>query len=105
MMTIRKLASMKGRSRLRKIALLFRQCSVSGCDPHYLASLVALAEETVGEVLDSDYDTAFLTHLIDGTHEGDRLSLALLDAYYLLSAALGETVADWDWEDEEGALD
>ncbi len=39
MMTIRKLASMKGRSRLRKIALLFRQCSVSGCDPHYLASL------------------------------------------------------------------
>ena len=105
MMTIRKLASMKGRSRLRKIALLFRQCSVSGCDPHYLASLVALAEETVGEVLDSDDDTEFLGRLVDGTHEGERLSLALLDAYYLLSAALGETVADWDWEDEEGALD
>lgn len=105
MMTIRKLASMKGRSRLRKIALLLRQCSVSGCDSHYLASLVALARETAGEVLAPDHDTTFLGHLVDGTQEGERLSLALLDAHHLLSAALGETVADWDWEDEEGDLD
>lgn len=105
MMTIRKLSSMKGRSRLRKIALLFRQCSVSGCDHDYLAALVALAAETAAEVLTSDYDTAFLSRLV-GIKEGDeRLPLALLDAHYLLSAALGETVADWDLEDEEGALD
>ena len=67
------------------IALLLRQCSVSGCDSHYLASLVALAEETAGEV-SPDHDTSFLGHLADGTQEGERLSLALLDAHHLLSA-------------------
>lgn len=105
MMTIRKLASLPERSRLRKIARLFRQCSRNGCDDHYLASLVALAEETAGRLFGSDYDAAYLARLVDDGQGEERRSRALLDAYYLLSAALGETVADWDLEDEEGSLD
>ncbi|MCK9548553.1 MAG: TrmH family RNA methyltransferase [Sphaerochaeta sp.] len=104
MITIRKLATMGAPSRLRKIALLFRQCSVAGCDDAYLASLVALAQQTAGEVFAGEHDLEYLTRLVDEVSP-ERRTLALLDAHYLLSAALGETVADWDREDDEGTLD
>lgn len=106
MITIRKLATLAPRSRLRKIARLFHQCAHTDCHPGYLTSLITMAQDTAVEVLGAEVECAFLDHLRPLVEADDEtLALALEDAYHLLLAALGESVADWDFEDGEGALD
>jgi len=106
MITIRKLRSLERRTRLGKCARLLYQCRDGNCSIAYLKELITLTIETADEVLGEEprsYLTALIP-LIENT-ESEAFALAMSDAHYLLLAAMGETVADWDLEDEVGELD
>lgn len=94
MISVKKLATLKSRVQLRKIGNIFHE--------HFLYEneyLEAVFSFLLTNELLTDEDKAKLSYFYNS-----RNSLYGDDIYFYLLDKLGESVADWDFKDEEGAI-
>ena len=94
MITVKKLSTLKERTRLRKISMILHQAAVDSknglpVDMEYISQVLALADLPAMEDV-SDKTT---------------LAFRLEDMSQILLARLGAEPSDWDFTDEEGNLD
>ena len=94
MITVKKLSTLKERTRLRKISMILHQGAVDAKN---------------GVAVDIDYinDVAALAGFpaVDSSSEGVSLAFRLEDMSQVLLTKLGAEPSDWDFTDEEGKLD
>ena len=94
MITVKKLSTLKERTRLRKISMILHQGAVDAKN---------------GVAVDIDYinDVAALAGFpaVDSSSEGVSLAFRLEDMSQALLTKLGAEPSDWDFTDEEGKLD
>lgn len=112
MMTIQKLRTLRGRTCVRKTALLFHtqaQTLLQGKDPDwpYIEGLCSLFSSPQFLTVLSSEELSQLHVLASRLQKTDRLSLpfVLEDIHHALLAVLGSELSDWDFVDKEGALD
>lgn len=94
MITVKKLSTLKERTRLRKISMILHQAAVDAkngveIDIQYINDVIALA--------------GFST--VDESLEGASLAFRLEDMSQNLLSRLGAEPSDWDFTDDEGKLD
>ena len=94
MITVKKLSTLKERTRLRKISMILHQAAVDAknvvdVDLQYINEVSALAGFSV----------------VDEALQGASLAFRLEDMSQELLARLGAEPSDWDFTDDEGKLD
>ncbi len=112
MITIAKLKTLKGRTCVRKCALLFHEQSqriLQGNEPDhvYISDLCSLfTSQQFLSVLD-DEQLRGLIKLSSGLASASASSLpfVLEDMHHVLLSVLGSDLSDWDFVDREGSLD
>ena len=97
MITVKKIASLKPRVQLRKVADVFHEAKSENLDREYLKECLSLLP---GTGLLSPDDMEKLYYFFDKNTES-----SFGDIYYYLLNLLGESPADWDFKDESGAID
>lgn len=112
MMTIAKLRTLKDRTCVRKCALLFHEQAqgvLRGQEPDrlYLQGLCSLFDSIQFNEVLSHEQRSTLDKLACklASASGPSLAFALEDMHHLLLGALGSEPSDWDFVDEQGALD
>lgn len=97
MITIKKIASLKPRVQLRKVADVFHEAKSENLDREYLEECLSLLPAT-GLVSSDDIEKLnyFFSKATDAS---------FTDIYYYLLNILGESPADWDFKDDSGSID
>jgi TrmH family RNA methyltransferase len=92
--TVKKLSTLKERTRLRKISMILHEAAVSSKN---------------GQAVDLDYINEVLALISEGPLAEDRkpeeLAFVLEDYSQSLLSKLGAEPSDWDFTDQNGALD
>ncbi len=109
MITLKKLSSLKDRTRIRKVAHLCREYSRAAArgeaiDLDYIRGMVSLPELLASLSIPTGERLQTASGRISSLGQQDVVVL-LDDLYYLLLDEIGAPVADWDFVDEGGALD
>ena len=94
MITVKKLLTLKERTRLRKISMIAHEAAVALKNGHEIDS------EYINEVLEVAGFEA-----LDSSLNADSIAFGLEDVSQALLARLGAEPSDWDFRTEEGELD
>ena len=112
MITIAKLKTLKGRTCVRKCALLFHEQAqriIQGQEPDhvYIADLCSLfSSPQFVSVLDNEQLAGLRSYAsLLSSASGSSLAFVLEDMHHALLTVLGSEPSDWDFVDGEGALD
>lgn len=97
MITVKKIASLKKRVQLRKIADVFHEAKSENLDSEYLRECLDLLPQT--ELLPQSDIEKIESFFAKGTES------SYMDIYYYLLNILGESPADWDFKDDSGDID
>ena len=97
MITVKKIATLKKRVQLRKIADVFHEAKSENFDAEYLRECLDLLPST--ELLSESALEKIESFFSKGT------ASSYMDIYYYLLNILGESPADWDFKDESGDID
>ena len=94
MITVKKLGTLKERTRLRKISMILHEAAVS------LKNGVEVDFEYINEIIPLAGFEA-----VDFSDDGEKLAFWLEDMSQSLLARLGAEPSDWDFRDDQGNLD
>lgn len=102
MITVKKLSTLKERTRLRKISMILHEAAVASkngqpVDMDYIEEVLSLISVSLSEPREPRQPRR--------TREPEELAFFLEDQSQALLAKLGEEPSDWDFTDQSGALD